>query len=268
MRTDMANTFRDTATLFVAEPTLDRREYLTTLCDALSPDEAWQLVTEVCRAYEGMRPTWLEAPQALSILFEVGDLIDRLSDAMDALDVDERKLRRKAAVDRAASERKLHLEHVERLEAERRWRAEVKRRCAVDFEAIRSRNFEDCMGGKSRTVLVATDAYLARQSPVWWADIGIEACSAQVRHALVHRMRQLVARRGSATLPPAMHVTLRDVERRMERDALSNFASPLPTPVPLHRKRRWSWEDASIRPLLRTVWRRVRSSIFRTPSSR
>lgn len=278
MRTDVANTFRDTAALFVTDPTLHRREYLALLCEALSPDEAWQLLDEICRAYDqerAQRAPWLQAPRSLAILFDVGDLIDRLSDAVDAFDVRERQTRREAAVARSASDRKLHLEHVEAIEAERQRAAVVKRECAADFEAVRSRDFEDCMGTKSRTVLAATDAHLARQPPVWWADVGVEACPPQVQRALVHRLRQLLAARGSASLPSAMHATLNDVERRLQRrakpsDSASSPPPPRPAPLPSSHPRRrwWSWEDASIRPLLRTVWRRVRWSIFPTSSSK
>ena len=87
-----ADAFRHAAKDFVADPTPARREHLVQLCESLTAGEARVLYNEVVDAYEGRVPPWLASPRALSVLFDLGDLIDCLV-AVYSVDAEERARR-------------------------------------------------------------------------------------------------------------------------------------------------------------------------------
>lgn len=210
--------FRKMATEFARAPSVAKRATLLEACERLRPDQARQIYSEVYQAYSGSPVAWLAQPNALSVLFDVGDLIDRIADAAvaDTQHTTTLNETRRAAVARAEALRQQHLLHVEALELERLSATRRATRNAAAFGRMQASNFALCTDAKVRTVLSASDAFLQRQPPLWWSDVRIEACSSDVRRALVHRLHMLVARRGRSALPASVHETVQDIARRSD----------------------------------------------------
>lgn len=245
--------FRALAHDISKRPTPDGHRTLNNLCEALNPEEARSLLSDVFRAYDGDRDVqWLSEPNALQTLFDVGDLADRLAESA-TLGVEERRTLRQKAVDNLRSTQSIHHEHrvhVERLDLQRRSILEVNYRNAATFDLMQASGFCGA-SGKTHFVLTGEDDLLARQPPPWWSDLRIDDVDPMLQQALVYRLRSLVRRRGHAALPTSVHRTLDDVQRRA---AASNLVE---CPNDVSKDVRNCKEDVRRRPTHRWSMRRA-----------
>ena len=169
-------------------------------------------------AYAGTEVPWLALPDSLAVLFDVGDVAERLADAC-TMSVDERSERRHTALDEVSTARQHHGARVKELEHVRRTMCALTMHNAAAFAALQSDDFAACTDRKCRLVLQSPDNFLVRQPPVWWADVRISSCVTQVQRALVYRIRCLLHARGRAAIPTAMRLAVTDVERELAKSA-------------------------------------------------
>lgn len=202
-----AQTFRDRAAAFVAAPTISKREDLTDCCEALTASAAQTLLQEVIAAYDGERIAWLQGENALAMLFDVGDLVDRLGD-VSTLSPASRQRKRQHSIETRNVQHILHRSHSETLERRRHLELDVRRRNGELFDEMKKAGFSQCTDAKAKGLLLSTDDELLTHPPIWWADVPIQTCDSAVQRALVHRIQMLVRNRGKAAVPPATHAVL------------------------------------------------------------
>lgn len=240
-RTTSPDEFRNMASQFLASPTPDKRTQLVQASHRLSPEAAKELLQEVHEAYDGRHFWWLASETALAVLFDVGDLIDHLSDAAASTSDEVRQAESSRAETERREAHEAHRNHVLHIE-ERRTRQLGERRVnAAVFERMRAEEFATCADPKLRLVLSSDDAFLVRQPPVWWSDLPLLRTERTVQRAATHRLQQLALRCGRSAFPASVHSTLEEVERGLcIAEGASNCASPRKEGPARRRWRLWT----------------------------